>query len=308
MSRIARLKLAFAAGILVMLANAVIPYQTIAWTSNAAQSIDHSETIIDVANQALSTLKDAETGHRGFIITGKDEFLQPYEEGVQEIRPQFARLENLLADQPAARRRLDFLQQQVEGLIREMDRSLGVRRAKGLEPAAAIVAEGKGKALMDGIRVTLREITLAESNRLADLNLEQKRRNAVATYALALVTLLDLLVLGIVYYLVFRTISEHAATERALHETGERLKSGMAALEVRNREMEILHGMTDALQSATTTSSALSSFPTTRARYTCSTLRATSSKRSATGARRMSAAISSSRTTAGHCAAASRTS
>jgi diguanylate cyclase (GGDEF)-like protein len=253
MSRIARLKLAFAAGILVMLANAVIPYQTIAWMSHAERSLDHSETIIAAANQALSLLKDVETGHRGFILTGKDEYLQPYEEGLQEIRPQLARMETLLADQPAARHRLDVLQQQVEGKIREMDRSLGVRRAQGLEPAAAIVAEGKGKALMDGIRVTVREITLAESNRLADLNLEQRRRSTVATYALALITLLDLLVLGIVYYLVFRTISGHAATERVLHETGERLKSGMAALEARNREMEILHGMTDALQSATTT-------------------------------------------------------
>src|SRR5262249_34084515 len=128
MSKIARLKLAFAAGILVMLANAVIPYQTLSWLSNAERALDHSEAIIAAVDTALSTLKDAETGHRGFIITGREEYLQPYEEALQEIRPQLTRVAALLAGEPAARRRLDALEQQVNGKLQEMDRVLGLRR------------------------------------------------------------------------------------------------------------------------------------------------------------------------------------
>jgi len=252
MSRIGRLKVAFGAGILVMVANAVIPYQTLAWLSKAERAIDRSDTIITTANEALSTLKDAETGYRGFIITGRQEYLQPYEEALGDIHPQLTRLATLLADEPSARRRLEILEQQVDGKLRDMDHTLGIRRAKGLGPAVQAVAAGTGKTLMDGIRVSIRELTLAEGARLADLKVDLRRRSDVVAYSLALIAAFDLLVLGIVYYLVFSTIAERAAVETELRGMGERLQSGMAALADRNREMQIFHSLTDALQSSPT--------------------------------------------------------
>ena len=253
MSKVGRLKIAFAAGILAMLANAVIPYQTFRWLSTAEQASEHSEAIIAAANEAFSTLKDAETGQRGFILTARDEFLQPYDEALREIRPVLVRLQSLIADRPGGHRRVEDLQRHVDGKIRHMDRVISLRRAKGLDAAARLVTEGEGKALMDEIRVIVRELTLVEGNHLVELKQVQKRRASIAVYALALVAAIDLLVLGIVYFLVFRTISERAAVESDLREMGDRLKSGMDTLAVRNREMQLFHNMTEALQSASTT-------------------------------------------------------
>src|SRR4029079_7477714 len=62
-----------------------------------------------------------------------------------------------------------------------------------------------------------------------------------------------LLVLGIVYHLVFRTIAERSSAETELRLMGEQLKASVDSLAARNREMETFHRMTDALQSCETT-------------------------------------------------------
>ena len=75
MSKITRLKIGFAAGILVMLANAIIPYQTFGWLSLANEAAESAQQILIATNDALSAIKDAESSHRGYVLTGRREFL-----------------------------------------------------------------------------------------------------------------------------------------------------------------------------------------------------------------------------------------
>lgn len=253
MTKITRLKVGFAAGIIVMLANAVIPYQTFAWLSVANEAAEAAQQVVAATNEVLSMLRDAETGQRGYVLTARREFLKSYEVAIRDIRPQLTRLNALLVNRPELRHRLETLNRQVEDKIREMERLIDLRRDQGLEPSARVIAEGKGRQLMEGIRATVREMVSSEEGRLVELRRERARRSTITAYALALVSFLDLLVLGIVYHLVFRTISERAAVEAELRVMSEQLKAGVEALAARNREMEIFHRMTDALQSCDTT-------------------------------------------------------
>lgn len=253
MSKITRLKVGFAAGILVMLANAVIPYQTFAWLSVANEAAESATQLLAATNEVLSTIKDAEASQRGYVLTGRREFLKPYEAALRDVRPQIARLHALVAHRPEMGARVDTLNGQVEDRIREMERLIDLRRDQGLEPSARAVADGKGRQIMDGIRATTRELITSEQARLIELRRERERRSTITAYALALVSFLDLLVLGIVYHLVFRTIAERTKVEAELRVMSEQLKAGVETLAARNREMEIFHRMTDALQSCQTT-------------------------------------------------------
>jgi diguanylate cyclase (GGDEF)-like protein len=248
-SKVTQLKVGFVAGIVVMLLNALVPWQTFSWLSKAGSAIDTSEDIITAASEAESSLKDAETGQRGFIITGREEFLQPYQEGVRNIRPQLVRLQSLLDERPASKRRVIALVSLIDDKLRQMERSIALRREHGLERAAREVSAGHGKELMDGIRATVAELVLSEQSRLAELKREESRLTRIAAYAIAVVTLVDLLVLGVVYTLVFSMLSRRTAAEAELRTTGERLTAGMAALEARNHEMHTCRRMTEALQS-----------------------------------------------------------
>jgi diguanylate cyclase (GGDEF)-like protein len=252
-SKITRLKIGFAAGIIVMLANAIIPYQTFGWLSLANEAAESAQHILIATNDVLSAVKDAESSHRGYVLTGRGEFLKTYEGALRELRSQLARLHSLAAGRPELGPQLETLNGQAEDRVRQMERLIDLRRDQGLEPSARAAAEGKGRRIMDGLRATAREIIGAEQGRLAELRRERARRSAITAYALALVSFLDLLVLGIVYYLVFRTIAERARAEAELRSMGEQLKAGVETLAARNREMEIFHRMTDALQSCETT-------------------------------------------------------
>ena len=101
------------------------------------------------AERLLSALKDVETGQRGFIITGQEDFLHPYHIGMAEAPNRLAELKLLgpVDDLPAlVQARLDLAQQMVEGRRRS--------------PAEAIMAtsNGRGKAAMDKVRLAIADL------------------------------------------------------------------------------------------------------------------------------------------------------
>ena len=230
MGKITRLKFGFAAGIIVMLANAIIPYQTFGWLSLANEAAESAQQVLIATNEVLSAMRDAESSHRGYVLTGRGEFLKTYESALRELRSQLARLHNLAAGRPELASRIETLGGQADDRIRQMERLIDLRRDQGLEPSARAAAEGRGRRIMDGLRASAREIIAAEQGRLDELRRERARRSAITAYALAFVSFLDLLVLGIVYYLVFRTIAERARAEAELRTMSEQLKASMRTL------------------------------------------------------------------------------
>ena len=252
MVKITRLKIGFAAGIIVMLANAIIPYHTFGWLSLANEAAESAQQVLAATSEVLSAIKDAEASQRGYVLTGRREFLKTYEAALRESRPHMARLHALVASRPELGDQVATLDGQVEDKVREMERLIDLRRDEGLEPSARVVAEGKGRQLMERLRTTAREIIVSEQARLDEVRRERGRRSAITAYALAFVSFLDLLVLGIVYYLVFRTIAERTRAEAELRSMSGQLKTGVDTLAARNREMEIFHRMSDSLQSCST--------------------------------------------------------
>src|SRR5688500_2706350 len=142
MTKITRLKIGFAAGIIVMLANAIIPYQTFGWLSLANEAAESAHQVLEATNDVLSAVKDAEASQRGYVLTGRREFLKTYESALREVRPQIARLHALVSHRPELGARVDTLNGQVEDRIREMERLIDLRRDQGLEASARGVAEG----------------------------------------------------------------------------------------------------------------------------------------------------------------------
>ena len=104
----------------------------------------------------LSSLKDVETGQRGFIITGKDQYLEPYHWGSDAVGPD---LENIAAlSGPEAH----LLSSLVEARLKEAGEGIETYRTNGPAAGAASIQSGSGKAAMDHVRVEVaREQKLA---------------------------------------------------------------------------------------------------------------------------------------------------
>src|SRR6187200_3253209 len=78
--------------------------------NNAAQRwVDHTQAVLRSADQVIATLVDAETGQRGYLLTGRERYLGPYNTGIKAHVAALDRLRALTLDNPAQQHRLDTL-------------------------------------------------------------------------------------------------------------------------------------------------------------------------------------------------------
>src|SRR5437868_9876749 len=99
----------FALALQVPLIIGLIAYRNTALLMQNDERVNHSHQVLQSLETLLSQIKDAETGQRGYLITGADRYLEPYRDSLLNINLTFARLRALTADNPEQRRRLDRL-------------------------------------------------------------------------------------------------------------------------------------------------------------------------------------------------------
>ena len=168
------------------------------------------------ANEILSEMKDGETGHRGYLLTGKADFLQPYRDAEADIPARLASLRALLADQPSQAPRLDELERLIADKFDEMKRTIAVRDTRNLDAAAAAVSGGVGKEIMDRIRVEVAALT-AEQRRLLEIAQEKSsEQRGTALMTLVVGALLSVGVIFVAATLVRREMARRTDAIRAL--------------------------------------------------------------------------------------------
>jgi PAS domain S-box-containing protein len=134
------------------------------------------------AEGVLSLLKDAETGQRGYVITGSTQYLEPYEAALAALPQQIDRLRVLTSDNADQQGRLARLDGLVKRKVDRLRLTIAARQNAGFEAAARGVATGEGKRTMDEIRALAAEIGVEEDRLLSEREaLEERRaRNALA--------------------------------------------------------------------------------------------------------------------------------
>ena len=129
----------------------------------------------------LSLLKDAETGQRGFLITGNAEYLTPYESATRAIGPHLDRLRELVGGDSVQRTRATRLQTLIADKLAELEQTVRLRRQRGYVAAARVVVTDAGKRLMDGIREVTGAMRDEESRLYAERNSRLERQVRTAT-------------------------------------------------------------------------------------------------------------------------------
>ena len=128
----------------------------------------HSFSVIQQTERVLSVVKDAETGQRGYLITGEERYLDPYMHALLIINSEIDGLRELTGNQPDQQRRLAVLEKNVQDKINELKETVALRRTKGFDAALQVVLSDKGKAAMETIRNTAADIENEEQHLFAD--------------------------------------------------------------------------------------------------------------------------------------------
>jgi len=152
--------------------------QRTAWVSESSEVLYELEAL-------QSRLKDAETGQRGFLLTGNRKYLEPYVRGRPGVTLHLTRLDSLLGADTAQVAALRSLRPLVGAKLAELGATIALDTTVGSEAAARLVNSGKGKAVMDSIRAIVVGMMDRERGRLAG-RVAAKRQTAVISEGVVL--------------------------------------------------------------------------------------------------------------------------
>jgi len=233
----------------VLLVSAVVPLLSLRWVGQAHGERDRVQSQIDGVRRLQALVVDAETGQRGYVITGKDEFLQPYGAAIREIPATMAELRHQYADEPADERAiLALLEDNVHRKLEELAQTVSLRQSAGFDRVESIVSAGTGKRFMDQIRALGATLVARESRELADL--EQQLSSKIG-WAIVLSGLSTLFSIGVFVFLgrhLWQAIlhrEQLAGDTAAAHA---RLEDGMRELRKHTEEVSALGDMARVLQ------------------------------------------------------------
>ncbi|HLJ48529.1 MAG TPA: CHASE3 domain-containing protein [Bryobacteraceae bacterium] len=129
-----------------------------------------TEDILTLDAALLSTLKDAETGQRGFLLTGEERYLDPYNAAIAAMPALLDRMRATSALRPDQAARFTSIEPLLTQKLSELKSTIDFRRAKRLPDAMAIVETDRGKQYMDEVRAICAEIERVEVKRRDDFD------------------------------------------------------------------------------------------------------------------------------------------
>lgn len=174
--------------ILVLLAvNTWFAYDNIHRMRQGSLAVSHTRDVLFALERLVSLVKDAETGERGFIITGQADYLQPYNAAISNMDAQLALLERLVKQDPIQRARVPELRKVITARIKTLNEGIATRKAAGFETARDLVADNHGKEEMDEVRRQAAEMIKNESA-LRDARLQQSARQYRIAFASSLIS------------------------------------------------------------------------------------------------------------------------
>jgi len=143
--------------------------------------VAHTHEVLESLESLLSSLKDAETGQRGYLLTSAPAYLEPYDAAVASVHERIDHLAALTRDTPQQQEQVEAVRQLVDDKLAELKRTIEARRqaqspAQGTEAARAVVMTGEGKRIMDEIRRKVAALAATE-HQLVD---ERRRESRAA--------------------------------------------------------------------------------------------------------------------------------
>ena len=226
-----------AAGVFLLVIG-VFSYVSVNRIDNTTHWVDHTYQVITTVNQVTITLLNAETGQRGYIITGDVSYLEPYNGAQASLDSEIKTLRDLTSDNPTEQQNIDVLQTLVADKMAVLTTTVQVRTTQGFEAAQTIVLTGTGKTIMDNIRTTITGIVNTEQTLLATRLASQVttvNTTRIVIIAGAIIAILAMIAIGI---LLIRDITKPI---RELSELSRRIGGGDLAVDIPqvSREDEI---------------------------------------------------------------------
>jgi len=217
----------FIVALLTVVAMSVISSQTLqdrsANVHKMVQSLERTRMVAEL----FSTIKDAESGQRGYILTGSERFLEPYTAVLATLPRHIADFRRLIEDNPAVLLQLDAVESRIADKLADLQESIKLKRAGQAEAALEAVRSGQGKEKMDRVRAAIEELLVTERALDTARTHEWEQAAAFSTFASwtgAAILFFLIVAAAIVSAQDFREMQTHAWLRAGQNELNARLQ------------------------------------------------------------------------------------
>jgi signal transduction histidine kinase len=245
------LSLWFVAVAILIAGNVYVCYHHLRQLIEHSDAVTRSRDTIIATERVLSTLKDAETGERGYLITFDKEFLKPYHDAEKRFADEVSRLRRLVEDDIDEQRLFQTLKRVADQRLEALRETIRVRAESGFEAAAGYVRQNQGKGLMDDVRLLAQKLRDTEERELQTRSELRDRSAGTATATLIGAGVMNLLLLGGIAFAVRRDSKARAREVEQRVKAGEMEKNYLRVAgqyEERRRFAEAMEGLNTRLE------------------------------------------------------------
>lgn len=210
---------------LLLLCSAGLTFHVSRQGVEADELVVHTMEVQRAFNKTLLTLGGAESGLRGFLLTGDEAFLNPHREAGEQLPQQLMTLRGLVADNPSQLANVDAFAPLIEQRLASIDMALAAHRdGRRIDAIAAL--QRSGLPTLNDIRSRIEVATELEQKLLVE------RQHAAAALRDRFISAVVVMLFACGLLAVFALISVRRFVA-AVHESRLRLASHNAELEAR---------------------------------------------------------------------------
>lgn len=158
----------------ILVSAGLLAYRDMTVATEADRWATHTYVVLDELDHLLYSLKDAEAGQRGFIITGDRRYLEPYQASLNAVEGHLVALRRLTGDNPRQQKRLATATPLVAKKLAELEETIALRETKGMQAASEAVKEHLAKNFMDELHALVGQAHREEEQLLQERTAEKE--------------------------------------------------------------------------------------------------------------------------------------
>jgi PAS domain S-box-containing protein len=219
-----KMQLAFGSALLTLLVVGAISYRAMVVSSESARWVRHTHEVLENLQNLRFEMESIESIYRGFVLTGKESFLDSYQASILSANRNVAAIRDLTFDNPEQQSQLPALERLVAEKIQFAGMVISLRRTSGFEEATDLTQNGQGQRIMDEFQGAVRSMQSEELRLLELRNANAARRSRQSRAALIIGTLLGLLITAAAGWSAQRDNTRGQLAAAALQESDERYR------------------------------------------------------------------------------------
>src|ERR1700744_2092611 len=129
-SRISRSRLTaviFTTAAVLVAASMAVTFRAGHVSIEAQRRMNNQLSVISELQELESTVKDAETGQRGYLLTGEDSYLEPYTKSIPQLKTRLSDLQHLVSENEILKEDMDRVSALIDEKMVELDRTIQLR-------------------------------------------------------------------------------------------------------------------------------------------------------------------------------------